>query len=55
LVARALRGDLDNILAKALKKSLLERYTTVDAFAEDLKRYLEHQPVSARPDSQTYR
>lgn len=55
LVARALHGDLDNILAKALKKSHLERYTTVDAFAEDLKRYLEHQPVSARPDSQTYR
>ena len=40
-VASALRGDLDNILAKALQKSLLERYTTVDAFAEDLKRYLE--------------
>jgi serine/threonine-protein kinase len=55
LVARSLRGDLDNILAKALKKSILERYATVDAFADDLKRYLEHQPVSARPDSPTYR
>jgi serine/threonine-protein kinase len=54
-LARALRGDLDNILAKALKKSFVERYATVDAFADDLKRHLEHQPVSARADSQTYR
>jgi eukaryotic-like serine/threonine-protein kinase len=55
LMARGLRGDLDNILAKALKKSFAERYATVDAFAEDLKRHLDDQPVSARPDSQTYR
>jgi eukaryotic-like serine/threonine-protein kinase len=54
-LARALRGDLDNILAKALKKSLTERYATVDAFAEDLRRHLTDQPVSARADSQTYR
>jgi len=53
--ARALRGDLDNIVLKALKKSPAERYPTVEAFAEDLRRHLKHEPVSARPDSLTYR
>jgi serine/threonine-protein kinase len=53
--ARVLRGDLDNIVLKALKKSPEERYPTVEAFAEDLRRYLNHQPVSARPDSFAYR
>ncbi|MCX8115103.1 MAG: hypothetical protein N3D71_08540, partial [Burkholderiaceae bacterium] len=54
-LARALRGDLDNIVAKALKKSPAERYATVDAFAADLLRYLRHEPVGARPDSLAYR
>src|SRR5262249_12537637 len=52
---RALRGDLDNIVLKALKKSPAERYPSVEAFAEDLRRYLSHQTVSARPDSFVYR
>ncbi|HKS54072.1 MAG TPA: serine/threonine-protein kinase [Steroidobacteraceae bacterium] len=52
---RALRGDLDNIILKALKKSPAERYPTVDAFAADLRRHLDHEPVSARPDSLGYR
>ena len=54
-LARALRGDLDNIVAKALKKQAAERYPTVAALAEDLRRYLDHQPVSARADSLAYR
>jgi eukaryotic-like serine/threonine-protein kinase len=54
-LARTLRGDLDNIVAKALKKSPDERYATADAFAADLRRYLRHEPVSARPDSLRYR
>ncbi|HTT11252.1 MAG TPA: protein kinase [Burkholderiaceae bacterium] len=53
--ARVLRGDLDNIVAKALKKAPAERYRTVDAFADDLRRYLNHEPVSARGDSLAYR
>jgi serine/threonine protein kinase/tetratricopeptide (TPR) repeat protein len=53
--ARALRGDLDTIAAKALKKSPHERYATVATFADDLHRYLNHEPVSARPDSRAYR
>jgi tetratricopeptide (TPR) repeat protein len=53
--ARVLRGDLDNILAKALKKNSEERYPTADALAQDLRRYLNGQPVTARADSVSYR
>jgi serine/threonine protein kinase/Tfp pilus assembly protein PilF len=52
---RALRGDLDNIVAKALKKRPEERYASVTAFADDLRRYLNREPVSARPDTLIYR
>jgi tetratricopeptide (TPR) repeat protein len=52
---RQLRGDLDTIVGKALKKNPEERYVSVAAFADDLRRYLEHEPISARPDTITYR
>jgi serine/threonine-protein kinase len=52
---KALSGDLDNILAKALRKDPGERYGTAAAFAEDLTRQLAHQPVSARADTLGYR
>ncbi len=52
---RSLQGDLDNILAKALKKAPAERYASVGAFADDLKRYLTHEPVKAHADTVTYR
>jgi eukaryotic-like serine/threonine-protein kinase len=52
---RSLEGDLDNILGKALKKAPDERYASVEAFADDLKRYLTHEPVKARADTVTYR
>jgi eukaryotic-like serine/threonine-protein kinase len=52
---RELRGDLDNIIAKALKKLPAQRYSTVAALGEDLQRYLNMQPVSARADSIAYR
>jgi serine/threonine-protein kinase len=51
----ALVGDLDNIIGKALKASPAERYGTVAAFADDLQRFLRHQPVQARPDTVGYR
>jgi len=54
-LARALRGDLENIVARALKKSPAERYPTVDAFAEDLRRFVNDEPVSAHADSVAYR
>jgi serine/threonine-protein kinase len=52
---RLLEGDLDTILGKALKKDPQERYASVTAFAEDLKRFLSHEPISARPDTLPYR
>lgn len=54
-LARMLRGDLDTIVAKALKKNPQERYPSIKAFAGDLQRYLRHEPISARPDAITYR
>ena len=52
---RLYAGDLGNIVAKALRKRPEERYATVGAFADDIRRYLQHQPVQARPDSWGYR
>lgn len=54
-LGHALRGDLDNIVAKALKKDPDERYHTAEALAQDLRCFLSSQPVSARPDSVAYR
>jgi len=54
-VARQLRGDLDSILNKALKKIAGDRYPTMDAFAHDLQRFLDGAPVEARPDGWGYR
>jgi len=51
----ALRGDLDAILNRALKKSVDERYPSIDAFAQDLARHMRGEPVHARPDSRWYR
>lgn len=52
---RQLRGDLDTIVAKAIKKEPQERYASVTALADDLRRYLRHEPISARPDTISYR
>src|SRR5690606_31344719 len=52
---KQLRGDLDTILLRALKKDPEERYATVEAFAADLHRHLDRRPVLARPDSTAYR
>jgi serine/threonine-protein kinase len=53
--ARALRGELDAILAKALKREPGKRFATVDAMAEDIERHLAGERVLARPDSLGYR
>jgi len=52
---RQLRGDLDTIVGKALKKKPQERYASVTALADDLQRYLKQEPISARPDTLAYR
>ena len=52
---RLLRGDLDNIVVRALKKAPVERYANAALLADDLRRYLNNEPVSARPDALGYR
>jgi serine/threonine protein kinase len=52
---RQLSGDLDTIVGKALKKDPRERYASVTGLADDLQRYLKHEPISARPDTLAYR
>ena len=52
---RQLRGDLDTVVGKALKKNPQERYGSVTAMAEDLQRSLKNEPITARPDSIIYR
>jgi serine/threonine protein kinase len=52
---RQLRGDLDTIVLKSLRKEPQRRYGSVDQFAEDLRRYLQGLPVRAHADSWAYR
>jgi len=52
---RRLRGDLDNIILKALEKDPKRRYRTVEQFEEDIRRHLENLPVSARTATGWYR
>ena len=51
----ALRGDLDNILLKALAEEPELRYASAGAFADDIERYLKRRPVVAHPPSRWYR
>jgi serine/threonine-protein kinase len=53
--ARALSGDLDNIILKTLSKEPEQRYASVEALAQDIRRYLDGQPVQARAQSFGYR
>jgi eukaryotic-like serine/threonine-protein kinase len=52
---RPLRGDLDTVVLKALRKEPQHRYATVHALLEDIERHLASLPVLARPDSRWYR
>src|SRR5437773_5698844 len=49
------RGDLDWIAMKALEKDRTRRYETANDLALDVKRFLENEPVSARPPSRLYK
>jgi serine/threonine protein kinase len=55
LSRRALRGDLDLVLLKALAKDREQRYPSALALAEDLQRFLACEPVTAAPPSLPYR
>ena len=52
---RQLRGDLDNIVLKAIRKEPERRYVSVEQFAEDIWRHLTGRPVIAQPDTLRYR
>ena len=52
---RQIRGDLDTIVLKALRKEPPRRYASVEAFAEDVRRYLDGWPIQARADTFSYR
>ncbi|MEY2512179.1 MAG: eukaryotic-like serine/threonine-protein kinase [Verrucomicrobiota bacterium] len=53
--SRILKGDLDNIVLKALRKEPERRYRSVDQFSGDIRRHLEGLPVQARQDTAVYR
>jgi tetratricopeptide (TPR) repeat protein len=52
---RRLSGDLDNIVLMALRKEPLRRYGSVEALAEDVRRYLDGLPVTAGKGTAAYR
>ncbi|MGE0481460.1 MAG: WD40 repeat domain-containing serine/threonine protein kinase [Phycisphaerae bacterium] len=54
-IDRALRGDVETILARALEKDKTRRYQSAGDLAADIRRYLHEQPIAARPASALYR
>jgi serine/threonine protein kinase/tetratricopeptide (TPR) repeat protein len=54
-LASQLRGDLDWITMRALDKDRTRRYATANALAADVRRHLDHEPVTAGPPSTIYR
>jgi tetratricopeptide (TPR) repeat protein len=53
-ISRAYRGDIETIVAKALEKDKGRRYASAAGMAEDIRRYLNDEPIMARPPSATY-
>ncbi|MCW5765335.1 MAG: protein kinase [Phycisphaeraceae bacterium] len=53
-VVRALRGDVETIVGKALEKDKARRYPSAEALASDIRRYLRNEPISARPAGAWY-
>ena len=54
LLVTGVRGDLDGIVAKAMAKDRRSRYDTVNGLAMDLGRFLNDEPVAARPPGRLY-
>lgn len=53
-IVPALRGDVETIVAKALEKEPQRRYQSAHALAEDVERFLNMQPITARPPTEIY-
>ena len=54
-LSQILRGDLDWVVMKALDKERHRRYETASGFADDVQRFLDNEPVIARPPSTSYK
>src|SRR6267142_3274099 len=54
-LVHTIRGDLDWIAMKALEKDRTRRYETANDLALDVQRFLDNEPVSARPPSKLYK
>jgi len=54
-LARLVRGDLDWIAMKAMEKDRTRRYATAKDLADDIERYLKHEPVTAGPPGMAYK
>jgi non-specific serine/threonine protein kinase/serine/threonine-protein kinase len=54
-IARALRGDLDTIVMRAMHRDATRRYPSVHALSGDIQRFLHGEPVTAQPDTMYYR
>ena len=54
-ISHQLKGDLDNIILKAMHKDPIQRYSSVQEFSNDIDRYLQGLPVIARMDTVQYR
>jgi non-specific serine/threonine protein kinase/serine/threonine-protein kinase len=54
-LCRRLSGDLDNIILKAMRKEPLRRYSSAEQLADDIRRHLKGNPVTARKDTFAYR
>jgi len=55
LVDRSLRGDVETIVLKAMDKDRERRYASCAEFSADLRRYLDDEPIHARPAGSVYR
>jgi non-specific serine/threonine protein kinase/serine/threonine-protein kinase len=53
-ISRSYRGDIETIVAKSLEKDKTRRYASAAALADDIRRYLSDQPITARAASATY-
>ena len=53
-IDKSLRGDVETIVQKALEKEKVRRYSTAGELAADVRRYLDYEPITARPASAWY-
>jgi tetratricopeptide (TPR) repeat protein len=54
-LVKEIRGDMDNIVMKAMNREPARRYRSVEQMSEDILRHIESRPVIARPDTIAYR